>query len=298
MRLPGPRRPGSAWRPCMSFTLKTLIETIGQDPALAGADGLRQRLDLLDELDACLIRAGDADSVEDMALHLHAEAIRAEWEALNMACYTSMRDEIRQGVAPSGLLRWMKEAPFEPGDAYDYRDELLSGVLAFDEPDARIAELPDEMVFYQPTPARHIVDMIERVRWGERDVLVDLGSGLGHVPLLAAICTKARCIGIELEPAYVHAAQRCAQALHLDRASFVQQDARTADVSEGTVFYLYTPFVGSVLNAVLDALQREAASREIRICTFGPCTAMVAKQSWLEAVDPLEPGRIAVFRAR
>ncbi|WP_218156379.1 methyltransferase domain-containing protein [Dyella sp. OK004] len=233
-----------------------------------------------------------------MALQLHAEAIRTEWEALNTACYATMREEIRRGVAPTGLLRWMKDAAFEPGDAYDYRDELLSGVLAFDEPDASIAELPDEMVFYQPTPARHIVDMIERVGLGDRDVLVDLGSGLGHVPLLAAICTGARCIGIELEPAYVHAARRCAQALHLDRVSFVQQDARTADLSEGTVFYLYTPFVGSVLSAVLNALQSKAASRAIRICTFGPCTATVAKQSWLKAVDPPEPGRIAVFHAR
>lgn len=282
----------------MPSTLKTLIERIGQAPALDGPESLRHRLDMLDQLDACLMRPGDAGSAEDMALQLHAEAIRTEWEALNTACYAAMREEIRKGVAPTELLRWMKDAAFEPGDAYDYRDELLSGVLAFDEPDASIAELPDEMVFYQPTPARHIVDMIERVGLGDRDVLVDLGSGLGHVPLLAAIYTEARCIGIELELAYVQAARRCAQALHLDRVSFIERDARTADFSAGTVFYLYTPFVGSVLSAVLDALQREAASRAIRICTFGPCTAMVATQSWLKVVDPPEPGRIAVFHAR
>ncbi|MFC4763823.1 SAM-dependent methyltransferase [Dyella koreensis] len=281
----------------MSFTLKTLIETMEKNPALAGADRLRQRLDMLDELDACLMRAGDASGPADVALRHRAEAIRTQWEALNAACYDFMRDEIRQGVAPSGLLRWMKDAAFEPGDAYDFRDELLSGVLAFDEPDAGIAELPSEMVFYQPTPARHIVDMIERTGLGDGDVLVDLGSGLGHVPLLAAICTGARCIGIELEQAYVQAAQRCAQTLHLGRVRFVQQDARVADVSEGTVFYLYTPFVGSVLSTVLDTLRQEASARDIRICTFGPCTATVAKQSWLKAVDPLKPGRIAVFRA-
>lgn len=281
----------------MPLTLKTLIETIGQDPALAGANHLRQRLDLLDELDARLMQAGDASISADMALHHRAEAIRTQWETMNAACYASMRDEISQGAVPSGLLRWMKDAAFEPGDAYDYRDELLSGVLAFDEPDAGIAELPSEMVFYQPTPARHIVDMIERTGLGDGDVLVDLGSGLGHVPLLAAICTGARCIGIELEQVYVRAARHCAQALHLDRVRFVQQDARVADVSEGTVFYLYTPFVGSVLGTVLDMLRQEAAARDICICTFGPCTATVAKQSWLKAVDPPEPGRIAVFRA-
>jgi hypothetical protein len=81
--------------------------------------------------------------------------------------------------------------------------------------------------------------------------------------------------------------------------TFAQQDARTADLAAGTVFYLYTPFLGTILRAVLDALRREAASRPIRICTFGPCTPIIAREPWLlETTGTLAEDRIAVFRTR
>jgi predicted RNA methylase len=94
-----------------------------------------------------------------------------------------------------------------PRESYDYLDELVSGILRFVKPDGRIAQLPARMVSYQPTPARHIFDLIGRAQLAERDVLIDLGSGLGHVPLLASICTGTRSIGIELDAAYVNCAR-------------------------------------------------------------------------------------------
>src|SRR6185312_2094526 len=93
------------------------------------------------------------------------------------------------------------------GDAYDWRDELVAGVLPFGEP-GEASPLPPEMVFYQPTPARHVFDLLDRLALDADDVLVDLGSGLGHVPLLTAICTPARGIGIEIEPVYVAPARK------------------------------------------------------------------------------------------
>jgi hypothetical protein len=63
------------------------------------------------------------------------------------------------------------------------------------------------------------------------------------------------------------------------------------------MFYLYSPFRGTILRAVLDRLQREAVSREIRVCTFGPCTATVAEEGWLKPVQTLEAGRIAILRS-
>jgi hypothetical protein len=79
--------------------------------------------------------------------------------------------------------------------------------------------------------------------------------------------------------------------------TFIQQDARAADFSSGTIFYLYTPFVGTILSAVLDSLRRETAGREIRVCTYGPCTPTVAKERWLEAVGTVETDRTAMFRS-
>ena len=239
-------------------------------------------------------------------LYRRAIALCTRLEAANFTLYQSIRRDIQQGAGPHSLLRWVPKRSGRDGEAvelasgpgYDYLDELVSGVLQFKKPDTEVAQLAPEMVFYQPTPARHIFDLIDRTTLTERDVLVDLGAGMGHVPLLTSICTDARCIGIELEPTYVDCARESARALKLKNAAFVQQDARAADLSSGTVFYLYTPFTGAVLRAVLNSLQREAARREIRICTFGPCMPVIAEEQWLKALGPLETDRISVFRSR
>jgi len=154
------------------------------------------------------------------------------------------------------------------------------------------------MVPYQPTPARHISDFIGRAALTERDLLIDLGSGLGHVTLIAAICSSARCTGIELEPAYAECARKCARSLNLKNIRFVQGDARAADFSDGTVFYLYSPFTASILRDVLNLLRGEAVRREIRICTFGPCTPVVAEEQWLSVIGTLETDIRAVFCSR
>jgi len=154
------------------------------------------------------------------------------------------------------------------------------------------------MVFYQPTPARHIFEMFERTALGPDDVLIDLGAGLGHVPMLAAIATPARAIGVEIEPAYVACAQRAADSLRLGRASFMEGDARDADLSEGTVFYLYTPFSGQMLRGMLDRLAERARDRPIKVCSFGPCSMIVAEEAWLHTTDPIHTERLVLFQSK
>jgi len=150
---------------------------------------------------------------------------------------------------------------------------------------------------YQPTPARHIFDLIRRISLTDHDSLIDIGAGLGQVTLMASICTNAVCTGIELEPSYVESARQGAHSLNLKNANFIQADARLADLSRGTVFYLYTPFRGATLREVLNSLRQQATTREIRICTFGPCTGAVAEEPWLSAIGPVETDRIAAFRS-
>jgi len=156
------------------------------------------------------------------------------------------------------------------GAGYDYLDELIVGVLRFEETGAAIVQPTTEMVFYQSTPARHIFDLIDRTALNEHDVLVDLGSGLGHVPLLASICTRARSIGVELEPVYVDCARQSAETLNLKNVTFIQQDARAAKLTDGTVFYMYTPFTGNMLRAVLDSLQREGTAATFESARLAP----------------------------
>lgn len=290
----------------MILGLHSLIEELELDCLLDEPDQLRQRIEALDRLDAYLqeeqLLPVESQSTE---IYARARALYAKLEAVNFKLYEAIRGEIQRGAQPYELLQCVTSnsgndehaIDFVNGEGYDYLDELVSGVLQFERPETCTVPLTAEMVFYQPTPARHIFDLIGRAALTEQDVLVDLGSGLGHVPLIVSICSGAGTIGIELEPAYVECARQSANTLNLSNVTFRQQDARTADLSTGTIFYLYTPFSGTILRAVLDLLRHEAASREIRICTYGPCTATVAEESWLQALSPLKADRIVIFRS-
>jgi hypothetical protein len=288
--------------------LENLIEELEQDRSLDELSCLRERIDALDRLDAYHLDeelpSAATESIETET-YRRARAICAKLEACNFQLYQTIREEIQRGSRPDSLLQYVSK-PGRVGDAsglasgegYDYLDELISGVLRFERPDDLRVELAAEMVAYQPTAARHIFDLLRRAALTNRDVLVDLGSGLGHVPSLAAICTGARCVGIELEAAYIDCARRSAQALNLNNVKFIQQDAREADLSSGTMFYLYTPFRGSILRTVLDSLRREAQGREIRLCTYGPCTPTVAEEPWLVSAGTPKVDQIAVFSSR
>jgi hypothetical protein len=278
----------------ISADLHEFLAQLETDSSLFAPDQLRRRLDALDELDAEAFRADPQEQ--------RVTSMRRRLEAANAAVYEAIRHQILHGSARDALMPWIERcagpATTASGLGYECLDELIGGVLQLHEPDAGQIHPGPEMVFYQPTPARHILYLLRLCALTEADVLIDLGSGLGHVPLLASLLTGARSIGIEMESAYVATARACAQSLGLNRAAFLEQDARDADLSSGTVFYLYTPFIGSILDNVLHKLRRESAHRPVRICTFGPCTQAVAREPWLTTSAAPEIDRIAFFRSR
>ena len=261
-----------------------------QDRSLRDPQQLGRRIEVLDQLESALVH-GLLPSPS------RGEALVAELEAINQQLFQTLREDILRGKGAESLRTWVASLRgSDSGDSYGPLDTLISGVLDLNEPPDAI-ELGPEMVFYQPTPARHIFDFIEQSSPTQGDVVMDLGAGLGHVTLLTAICTDARCIGIELQASYVASARQCGQALQISNAQFLAQDVREADMSCGTAFYLYTPFTGGILRTVLDALRREATGRVIRLCTLGPCTAVVAEESWLKPVGACYPQRTALFQS-
>jgi predicted RNA methylase len=291
--------------------LRKLVDDLEHERSLRNLDRVRERVETLDRLDAYNLDSQLAHAVPgegDAALFRRAIELRAELEAVNTRLYENIRKAIRRGDGRNALILWVSRIESEAllrsdanrhraADSYDHLDEVVSGVLRFAAPGEAAVELAPEMVAYQPTPVRHIFDLIRRTRLTARDVFIDLGSGLGHVSLIVAACTQARAIGIEIEPSYVDRARQCAEALKLDNAVFFAQDAREADLSRGTTFYLYTPFHGAILRAVLDRLRLAATAREIRVCAFGPCTPIVDAEAWL-MFDSAESGHISVFRSR
>jgi hypothetical protein len=295
----------------LSDDLQRLVEQVERDALLFDPDQLRRRIEMLDLLDACfpdvlsrVANAESGDSANAVDLHRRAQDLRDRLEAANESVYEGLRAEIRRGGMPKSLLGWARVAAGDEdagragGLGYGFLDELISGVFRFEDPGSECALNEPEMVPYQPTPARHIFNLIEAAELAATDVLIDIGSGLGHVPLLVSICTPAQAIGIELEASNVERARQCASALNLCRVAFVQQDVRQADLSTGTVFYLYTPFTGSILRSVLDRLRSEARRRRIRICSYGPCTPVIAGEPWLENTALPATDRIVLFRSR
>lgn len=291
----------------MTDALRRLLAHLDRESSLIEPSQLRRRLKALDRLDAYLSHSNAQapfapDSIEP-ELYRRARAICARLEAANCKLYESIRGEIQRRSRPYTLLRWVHPLPHaedEHGSAngmgYDYLDELISGVFQFEEPAAAQDSGESEKVFYQPTPTRHIITLLKMTALTAADVLVDLGSGLGHVSLLASICSHAGSIGIESEAAYIDCARQCARRLNLhNKVTFIHQDARLADFSTGTVFYLYTPFTGSILRAVLHLLKHEAAARPIRICSYGPCTSVIAKEPWLKPTRTPDPNGISLF---
>ena len=288
--------------------LQSLVNALEADRYLTDSERFRERANALDLLDAFDLHSepsrGDTGS-DQFALYLRAKELQAELEDANSRLYERIRDSVRGGAGRNALLRSAAKVAdetmeqtnaWESGESYDCLDELVGGVFRFSVPDEPKTDLSAEMVAYQPTPARHIFEMLGRTKLTAEDVFIDLGSGLGHFALLIATCTPARAVGIELEPAYVECARRSAADLHLSNATFLTQDVREADLSKGTVFYLYTPFRGAILREVLDQLRTEANMREIRVCTFGPCTPVVAAEPWL-VLDSAESSHISVFRS-
>jgi hypothetical protein len=280
-----------------------MLTELERDGSLFEAGHFQLRLDVLDRLEAAISFAeSDALGTE---LVQRARGFAARLEATNAELYRSVRAGIQRRQCPALFTLFLAQFQLEVEagrwprrNGYDFLDELIAGVFAFDEPAEDHVEARFENVFYQPTPARHVFALIASGAISSDDVFVDLGSGLGHGAMLVSICTGARCVGVELEPAFVAAARECAQRLGLRRVTFVEQDAREADFSRGTVFYLYTPFTGSILRKVMASLRAEAARRAIKVCAFGPCAEPVAKEKWLESTAAAEADQVAVFVSR
>jgi hypothetical protein len=222
--------------------------------------------------------------------------------------FATMRQQIRYGHWPK--MAWMElfacyEEQYErevwdDPPHYDQLDTLLDGVLQIDAPPRMQRQPQPEMVLYQPTPARIILELIRRLQPSHDDVFYDLGSGLGRVAMMMGLVSNAQVRGVEYEPSYVEFAQYRADELNQPQIKFICGDARSVSYADGTIFYLYTPFKGTILQDVLNSLREEARYRRIRVCTYGPGTLEVLDQEWLESIDSrqVDMHRPVIYRSR
>ena len=95
-------------------------------------------------------------------------------------------------------------------------------------------------VRYVPTPQNVVEVMLEMARVTSTDVVYDLGSGDGRIPITAAQKYGAIGVGVELQPRLIEIAKDNAVKAHVaDRVWFLNQDLFETDLSPATVIALY-----------------------------------------------------------
>jgi SAM-dependent methyltransferase len=291
----------SPWREIQSD-----VEAIEENRTLFDEANFIGRVEAIDRIEFHIlgrigVALGSHPAEGLMGLKYRAEWLRDQLEEINARLFQKLRAQIRSGsLIGEELKHELERYGRDKGGSsrdYDGLDVLVGGLLRLDPSPQETQPREPEMVFYQPTPARIILELLEKTSITRDTVFYDLGSGLGHVCILVNLLTGARVKGIEFEPAFCDYARRCASGLNLSRVKFINVDARTADYSDGTIFFMYTPFRGGLLKEVLQKLRRESDKRTSRICTYGPCTLDVSNQTWLRRVDqnPNTEHALAIF---
>jgi protein-L-isoaspartate O-methyltransferase len=103
------------------------------------------------------------------------------------------------------------------------------------------------------SPKKVVVRMLEFADVSADDVVYDLGSGDGRIPITAAQQFGARGVGIEIRPDLVEKARTRATAMGVaNKVEFRQGDLFEADFSDATVVTLYLlPDVNTKLRPTL-----------------------------------------------
>jgi SAM-dependent methyltransferase len=95
-------------------------------------------------------------------------------------------------------------------------------------------------VVYVPTPEKVVDEMLRIANVGPKDVLYDLGSGDGRIPITAAKRFGTRGLGVDIDPQRIREARANAKAAGVeDKVRFVEGDLFEMDLSEATVITLY-----------------------------------------------------------
>ena len=296
------------------YEIQSDIETIEENAELYEEINFHRRVEAIDYIEFHIIDRieGLLDTsyqLEELTkLKQAAERLKHQLAEIDNRLFQRLRSAIRAGVYTGTALKDLidtyvrcdaKGSREQDAIGYDNLDLFINNLLLDNTLPIETKARELEMVYYQQTPARIILELIKQANFTAQDVFYDLGSGLGHVPILVNLLSGAQAKGVEFEPAYCDYARARAAELNLSRVAFIHGDARTADYSDGTVFFMYTPFAGRLLQEVLEKLHGEARKRRLRLFTYGPCTPTVSQQLWLTCVGQNQADiyKLGVFRS-
>lgn len=197
---------------------------------------------------------------------------------------------LERGVcSPAAFRAALLEVP--PRD----RDVWVDRVLGLGDVPDDGPELPPGCTPYLPAGVDALIQLVDAAPVLATDTFVDLGSGVGRAAAVVQLLTGAAAVGIEVQSALVDVAEALATRLPNTRLSWLRGDAAEVigSVSDGSVYFLYSPFDAQRVDRVLAALEPQARARELRVC----CVNLPRLScSWLTLEHSL-PGDLAIYRS-
>ncbi len=143
------------------------------------------------------------------------------------------------GVALAGLINLLPPLLTTSEASQEIPRITASGPFSVSKETAT-AQDGQSLAPYVPTP-REVVDrMLQLAEVTSDDIVYDLGSGDGRIPISAARDYGARGVGVDIDPERIAEANANARREGVtDRVTFILGDAMATDVSEATVVTLY-----------------------------------------------------------
>jgi predicted O-methyltransferase YrrM len=155
---------------------------------------------------------------------------------------------------------WSLAAPINFGTDALYQTKAPAQAGKTSQPQRKRNKTPLRKpdVIYYPTPNETVIAMLSLANIKPGDVLYDLGSGDGRIPIMAAQVHGIRAVGIEIDPKLIPVAKEAArQAGVTSLVQFRNEDMFRTNISEASVVTLY-------LSERLNRLLRPKLLRELR----------------------------------
>ncbi|MEL6166318.1 MAG: class I SAM-dependent methyltransferase, partial [Cyanobacteria bacterium J06628_3] len=114
-------------------------------------------------------------------------------------------------------------------------------ILQAETPSVITSETPRADVPYVPTANEVVEKMLEMAKVSKNDIVYDLGSGDGRIPIAAVKKYDAqKATGVEINPDLVNESRENAKKAGVsDKVKFLQQDLFKTNFSDATVVTLY-----------------------------------------------------------
>ena len=216
-------------------------------------------------------------------------------------------------LCAKGIRRAFTKGPFDTvawarHHAYERLRERRLGVETGDS-EAWAGSLTDPALScYEPISYQILDRALAALPASARSgAFLDYGCGKGRVVVAAAAYPFRRVTGIELLPELTAIARRNAEAargrgrLRCGEVELLTTDATAYAVPEDvTAVFLFNPFRGPVMRAVLDRIAEslEATPRPLSVVYVQPCEDenLLADRPWLREARRLSPGRWTAMR--